>query len=361
MTYIIGLTISMCLSLFIDKFKNKYIRFLYILFSLSPLIIISALRFGVGTDYFFRYYPDYLKILAGEDPAYKEYGFVYLNKLLALLSDDPTWMFALTSLIFGFNIALFMSRNSSNATLSIFVFVFCGLYFFSMNNIRQALALSFFLLSYNYLKDLKIFRFIILIVIASLFHISALFLLPIFIFSFKVVQKHFKLAYLLTLIFTPIILYLFLLIIPYTPFNEYLSNVAFKIGDGFKYQTTLNLSLFILLYINLNKYVLDDRKAYILLSMQFTALVISILGNFINSPQMFVRIIYYFNAFLMLSIPYSLSLNKTNKYNITYFFIYMFILVSHLSHYYYFKGAEGCLPYKSIFSKEAIELLRGLK
>lgn len=69
--------------------------------------------------------------------------------------------------------------------LSVLIFITFGFMNFYMSGMRQAIALSIILFSFNFIVDRKIWKFIATIVIASLFHVSAIVFFPAyFLISF---------------------------------------------------------------------------------------------------------------------------------------------------------------------------------
>ena len=87
--------------------------------------------------------------------------------------------------------------------------------FFSFNGIRQAIAISIIFLSIKYLIENKISKTIIIILIASLFHYSAIIFLPIYMIGSKIyISKN------LLIIFT-----LIFLLIPNIFLINYLQNI----------------------------------------------------------------------------------------------------------------------------------------
>src|SRR5699024_9401100 len=60
------------------------------------------------------------------------------------------------------------------------VFISLGYLYFSFTGLRQTLALSIILLSYNYIRERNLLLFIMFVFIASLFHSTALVFLLIY-------------------------------------------------------------------------------------------------------------------------------------------------------------------------------------
>ncbi|MBQ0083566.1 MAG: EpsG family protein, partial [Clostridiales bacterium] len=136
-----------------------------------PLFLISALREGIGTDYFYTYTPRFLEILEGER-TYYEIGFYYLNRLIGLFTSNPQWVFVVTSFFFCTFVALSFYRNCEDLSLCVIIFLVTGEYFISLNNLRQALASSLVLFGYKYLSEKRWIVFAIITAIATSLHKS---------------------------------------------------------------------------------------------------------------------------------------------------------------------------------------------
>ena len=65
-----------------ENFKYKKWYILFLILAILPLSLVSSLRWGIGTDYFYTYYPDFYRIIVGFKP-YKEMPFIWLNLLIS--------------------------------------------------------------------------------------------------------------------------------------------------------------------------------------------------------------------------------------------------------------------------------------
>ena len=102
-----------------DKKKNKII---YFILTMLPFIIVSAIRYDVGTDYFFRYVPNYNTFVAGGTVDSLEILFRWMIKLCTCISDDYIILFAITSIIINTLIISAIFKFSKNVTISIMIY-----------------------------------------------------------------------------------------------------------------------------------------------------------------------------------------------------------------------------------------------
>lgn len=114
-----------------------------------------------------------------------EYGFTFLLWLLNKMSSNWQILLIITSLFINFSVVKFVKKNSDNPLFSILMFTLMNFYFFYTSAMRQAIAIAILLLGYENLKNNKNLKFTIYILIAMLFHQSAL-LAFLFIFVKKI-------------------------------------------------------------------------------------------------------------------------------------------------------------------------------
>ncbi|MEI5907746.1 EpsG family protein [Bacillus spongiae] len=154
---------------------------LFFLFALLPLIIVSGLRSGIGDTYFYKHaymINDFTVDFVLEQ---KDIGFAVLQMLLKnYVSEDPQIMVFTAALLTNTLIFLVFYKYSNKIELSAYVYITGGLFLVSMNGIRQLLAAAITFTATKYLIEGNFFKYSLIIIIASLFHLSALILLPIY-------------------------------------------------------------------------------------------------------------------------------------------------------------------------------------
>ncbi|MBR3355600.1 MAG: EpsG family protein [Oscillospiraceae bacterium] len=162
------------------------------------MIIVSALRnYTVGRDLQSHYYRTFQNIInmpwnnfsaSSYDP-----GYVVFYKLIGLVTDNPQWMIAIHALFVIGVSGWFIYKNSDDVVLSTFMFVTTNTWFMYMTMMRQAMAICFTLIALEIWKksNWKVWRyvlFVVVILLATSFHSSALLALayPLFnIIKFK--------------------------------------------------------------------------------------------------------------------------------------------------------------------------------
>ncbi len=101
--------------------------------------------------------------------------FCYLSYFLMNISNNPTFLFLVYEfIIYGLiSLRLWELREYSSYTYS-FMFFFCFCFFETMNGLRQYVAVSIIFFGTRYLFEGRYIKYIITILIAYIFHVTAL-------------------------------------------------------------------------------------------------------------------------------------------------------------------------------------------
>lgn len=152
------------------------------------LVIFSSLRFDVGMDWI--YYNDaFNSIRLNHDINEYNRSFEPANTLvinfLSLFSASNFIIFAFYSSTTIILIHKYIKYFSCDYFFSIFLFTFLGVFYLStFNGIRQWVALSICFYSLTYLSRSCFFKYFLFILLASLFHYSALIFIILFPFLY---------------------------------------------------------------------------------------------------------------------------------------------------------------------------------
>ena len=158
--------------------------------ALASLVLVSGLRSNIGDTYFYKHTYEINTFTWEFIQSQKDIGFGILQMLLKRLSDDPQVLIFTTALITNTLIVIVLYKYSRMLELSLYVYITGGLFLVSMNGIRQVLAAAIAFTALKYIINGNLKRYILVILIASLFHQSALVLLPIyFLVQFKAWSK----------------------------------------------------------------------------------------------------------------------------------------------------------------------------
>jgi hypothetical protein len=187
----------------------------YIVLTFGVFLILMAFRAeSVGNDTvsYVRLFRDIS--LTGDVSIYfsrYEIGYLYLNKILSLITTQPQVIIIVTSVITIFGFARFILKYSEIPWLSTYLFFTLRYYGTSMNIVRLNIAIVIILLSYDFLIQSKLLKFIFTVILASLFHRTAI----VFLIAWPITKLNYNYKTLGTSLVTTFSLYvLFPVIFP---------------------------------------------------------------------------------------------------------------------------------------------------
>lgn len=351
------------------RIKNFKIRFnqkginrnlLIFLSALGPLLL-SAFRYGIGTDYFYTYIPQF-NLIANGGRSYYEYGFYLLNKIIALFTDNGQWLIIMTSTIFVLIVYHQLFRMAHNYALSLVIFFLSYNYFVSLNNIRQSLASAILLLAIDALvRQNKRLLFVFWVVVAGLLHrISVIYLVILIIEKISFSSIIYSVISVGMIGIGRIVLPRLLLVLSaYIPrLALYLNAKELQIYNGNTignlYTLVNAIFMIMLMYIDISskpdskELALNDRKEWEFTKLnQCIILCICGLDPIIPAAYRIVRI-FAFSQFLFL--PNVLIRFQTNKRNRMLLVTVLTLGMLAVFYQNFIYGAEEVFPYVSIFS-----------
>lgn len=159
--------------------QNKYV---YPIISFI-IIVFAGFRYNLGYDYdnYVEIYKEIKLKLAIVEGI--EYGWKVIT-YIAIWLKSPQVVFLLSSIIIYGLILFVIKKESDNWKISIIIFLFVVFYYWeSMGIIRQYMAIAIFVYSVKYIYNKNLKKYIILILIGSLFHNSILLASPVYFLS----------------------------------------------------------------------------------------------------------------------------------------------------------------------------------
>lgn len=297
--------------------RHEYRRkaqWLFILLSALPCVLVSSIRFEVGTDYY-SYYGVFQAVTRGavDKLSFLESGYVVLINLCNLLGGGVRLLFVISAIIFGYGMkyATFgIARELEQKSVFVVTFFMnSALFGFSMNGIRQALAIAFVAVGTYYLIKNDIRCFCIMVVIGALFHITAiLFLALIFIRKNMLTPKQIMITVAAAIMMLVVISRRDTLVSLFEAINigvinkasSYLSSnrdVEFVLWKNLLVSFPLYLSLFF--YKDIERE--SENKASLLLNMSIFEMFVIIASQYFT---FFFRFRYFMKMTEIMLIPY---------------------------------------------------------
>lgn len=160
--------------------RDWVIYCLLVLLSLLPYCLTMGLRYGIGTDYFYTYYPAFMGVLQGGGWHKEEPVFYLLMRAVAFFTSDPLWLFLVCAILLVGLTGLAVWKLSDLPWVSVLLFAVDRHFYISMNVMRQYMSLAILLCAFAYIKKGCFWKYALLVLLASTFHSAILMFLPLY-------------------------------------------------------------------------------------------------------------------------------------------------------------------------------------
>jgi hypothetical protein len=301
-------------------------------------LIFIGLRYNTGYDYtnYIRYFEntefskDMFKVYL-VNSGHAEPGYILLNALVKLFTNNYYVLQFSVTLFVCMVVYRYVIKYSEYPIVSFSLFIIFNFSSILMGQIRQSIAMAILLISIKYIFEKKLFRFILIIIAASMFHISAIIFLPIYFFN----CKYNRTLSVTALLFSPLLYYagdivnnfilsqaqnmpnrLFFLTTRYLSDSIYIGSSKFN--TGLYYLSKIIVSTFLLATISTK----NKQTHFFLNALVFSIIVQGIAKGFfiIN------RFTSYFTLFDIIAYTYLFKLVNFRKYR-DFVFLYCFCIL----------------------------------
>lgn len=182
--------------------KTKHIALMNACLILWFFMAFRGLRVGVDTKHYAYVFSQFDEIpfsqvftavtYANESESWAfdfEPGYRLANKLLSLFFTSPQAITVFNSTVIMVLWYFLIKRDSPNFLLSVWLFITLGIYQTEMNVTRNAIAILMVYNAFPYLRRRELPKFLAACLFASLFHVAALVLLPVYFLVWGVELK----------------------------------------------------------------------------------------------------------------------------------------------------------------------------
>lgn len=342
--------------LYRKKEVSKNLNFNIVLLTIIGLLIpilISGLRYYVGTDYesyvgIYNKYFNYSFINFFESKT--EFLFLIIVKIASLFNNFQVMFFiiAFFTVIITYK-AIFNYKEKFSLGFMFFIYLF--MYFTnSFNWIRQALAIAIVLYSYKFIFEKNWKKFTLAIIIASLFHVSALLFWPFYFVFDKENNKRKKYIRILYIIITIII------VLNYEKAVNMLSSISiFEDYAGYtkelnaaNREAILNFVVLIVILMFRKMLIKYDKRNEIFIFFYIISTILTFIGYITPYAK---RIAVYFGIsgiFILSSFP---QIAKTKEQKILIYFLVACYVIGYFVMLVYILKQGNMLPYQTIIGK----------
>lgn len=345
-----------------DRKKYKVIsihtKTLYCILITLPIIILQGLRYGVGTDYF-SYLSLYKGFGKGNTLFLRWYQteplFVLFCRTIYIIADGNDAAFFLADAIL-MNFLLFLTFDYYKDQINLpimyfFYYMLCLPYF--LNAERQGLAVIITWYATKYVHENKTIKFLICILIAALFHNTAI--VALVFYSIKLFQgkygKYIKNLFIVFMICLPFTLDLIInfasnYLSIFRKYRKFLTNDVGKIEHINVNLLYMAFMIMILLFfINIIK---TSRVDYIWILFLWIAQLISYLLN--NYIEWGFRMSFYFEFGMMFAYSFVYARFRSRINRIALLSLLMATLLFYFTYKFYIQGNGEIFPYQFIKS-----------
>lgn len=356
----------MYLGVVFQNIKNLYINKIGQIFILFVFFGVAGLSYKIHNDYFVYENVYYWVNKENIEFLRFEIGYKYLNYIF----NKYLTFYQFKAMIYFFNTILIylglrkiVSKKETYLTIAFLYIGFSQFYRVYFSAFRQSIAIAIFIYSLSYLKERKFWRYMCLIVIATLFHESAILLVPVYFFyNIKIKQKMSKIivTYIIFSIlsfnnsvinFIKELAIKIISLLNYTINSDYLDTLSYT---GYIY--TIFILMTLILDYMIEDPLLERKKGDFIYMSLFLFIIINFLGKLL---AIFFRIEIYFYIFYF--IFFIRLLNRLNK-EICFFllkivFIFLLILNYNLKYIYVdYKERGGYIPFLTLLDENLKEI-----
>lgn len=160
--------------------KTRYELFVFL--ATAVLILVSGLRYDVGTDYlsYSRAFLTRAARLKDDLKSFKEPGLDFIAWISSKFSRDYALFFFIVSVItVSLNVKT-IKKYSDSICLGLMFYVLTGAWHNSFNGIRQYLAAAILFAGHRYMYERKFWKYLFVVFLATCFHTTALIMLPVY-------------------------------------------------------------------------------------------------------------------------------------------------------------------------------------
>ena len=163
--------------------KHKLLFNLNIFISSSILVLFAGTRssnVGTDTNNYISIFNQINNDRVSDNNSSIEFFYLLLNKIAYFFSSDYSALLLSVAIVAVYFNMKVITKLSSNLWVSVFVFITLGSYVFFFNAARQGIAVALVGMAILQLHEKNIKKYIFWILIASLFHKTALVMIPIY-------------------------------------------------------------------------------------------------------------------------------------------------------------------------------------
>lgn len=339
------------LALLTRKIESKYgkISWFFLFFVIAILVVVSAIRSGIGDTGMYRHLYELV------DQSYisdgYEVGFIYFIRFLKVFSKESQLLIIVTSIIINMLnvITIYRYTKDSYFELGIFLYITSGYYIVTMNGIRQSLAASILFFATTLIFKKKYKTYFLIVLLMSTIHNSALIMIPLyFIVRLTPWERMTNIIFVLTaigLIFYEPLLNLAMKFLGNTRYEQY---AEFDEGGANLIRIAVFAVPVLLAYLKRN--IIKEKWKYgnIFVNMNIICFIVMLFSAY---NWIFARFTIYFQLYSFILIPYIIANCLDGKERRLFYFM---LLILYFVFFYYDQDVTNGLKYNTAYKLDTI-------
>lgn len=242
-----------------------------------------------------------------------EVGFVVFEKIITTFTHDANIYQIIYSSIYLVSVVTFANQLERSNFAFLFFFTTLGIYTFMFTGVRQCLAMCICLFSYKFVRERKLMPFLLLLLLAFLFHKSAL----LFLAAYVVYNRKINWINALVYVVVGVLSYVYIEIIQefFNGFLEYDYEVEETGNGGIFFLVVVCITVFSYLVILRSRSVNLTDQAQGMLNVGVITLIfwlVRLVNRVAERPS------YYFMFFTIAMLCHGIEATKNEKERIIY-------------------------------------------
>lgn len=201
--YIIAIGLTCILTYIVQRLlslkKNKLAIIISIFIILIPSLLAGFRDQTIGTDLKTYVLPDFYYAVNSDnieeyfEISKEEPFYTILNFVISRFTNDFHWVLFIVQLIMTTLVYITIYKQREKISMWLAMLVYMILFYTRfLNLVRQGIAVCIIILSFNFIKDKKPIKYIISIIIAMLFHRTAIIAMPLYFLNLLLEKENKK-------------------------------------------------------------------------------------------------------------------------------------------------------------------------
>lgn len=182
----------------LNRNKHSQATMIFYIVAVCVLVFVAGFRYRVGTDFggYYLYYEKYANEFWRHLITFDEPGFRFICWVTVFIKGNGTTAIFLSAAITAILFLKTIYKNTDCLLSATLLYIFLGCWHGSFNGIRQYLAAAVIFSGIRYIKEKCLWKYVITVFIAFLFHTSAI----LMIFAYFIAHNKINLKNILFLI-----------------------------------------------------------------------------------------------------------------------------------------------------------------